>query len=53
MTNHIHLNQQAWEVGGWWAIFFDDQNLVVVIFWPFVPFPTHTINNTMSTTHDE
>jgi hypothetical protein len=27
---------------------FNDHNLTVVVFWPFVPFPTHTVSNTIS-----
>jgi hypothetical protein len=42
MTNHIHLNQQAWEVGQWQAILFDDHTFIVVFFLAFCAFPcTH------------
>jgi hypothetical protein len=32
MTKHIHLNQQAKEVGQWQAILFNDHNLTIVVF---------------------
>jgi hypothetical protein len=35
-------------VGQWQAILFDDHILTIVVFWPFVPFPAHTVNNIVS-----